>query len=98
MKDDKCFIVGKNLDEIARIKDKTKAGTGRSNDNWSAITKAIEKGEISLDTKVKISRKAAAEPPSKLGLRAGSSIQLRYLIRAAAVNPINIKAIRCLPR
>ena len=29
---------------------------------------AVEKGEISLDTKDKISRKAAAEPPSKLGL------------------------------
>ena len=50
---------------------------------------AIKKGEISLDTKVKISRKAAAEPPSKLGLKAGSSIQLRYLIRAAAVKSAN---------
>ena len=40
MKDDKYFTFGKNLDEITRIKDKTKAGTGRSNDNWSAITKA----------------------------------------------------------
>ena len=50
---------------------------------------AVEKGEISLDTKVKISRKAAAEPPSKLGLKAGSSIQLRYLIRAAAVKSAN---------
>ena len=50
---------------------------------------AIEKGEISLDTKVLISRKAAAEPPSKLGLKAGSRIQLRYLIRAAAVKSAN---------
>ncbi len=50
---------------------------------------AIHKGEITLDTKVKISRKAAAEPPSKLGLKAGSSIQLRYLIRAAAVKSAN---------
>ena len=50
---------------------------------------AIRKGEITLDTKVKISRKAAAEPPSKLGLKAGSSIQLRYLIRAAAVKSAN---------
>ena len=46
---------------------------------------AIERGEISLDTKVKISRHAANEPPSKLGLRAGQSLALRYLIRAAAV-------------
>ncbi|MFY0692877.1 MAG: D-alanyl-D-alanine carboxypeptidase [Paracoccaceae bacterium] len=50
---------------------------------------AIEKGEISLDTKVKISRKAAAEPPSKLGLKSGQRITLRYLIRAAAVKSAN---------
>ena len=50
---------------------------------------AIEKGEISLDTKVKVSRKAAAEPPSKLGLRAGQRIKLRYLIRASAVKSAN---------
>lgn len=50
---------------------------------------AIEKGEISLDTQVLISRKAAAEQPSKLGLRAGSRIQLRFLIRAAAVKSAN---------
>ena len=50
---------------------------------------AIEKGEISLDTTVKISRKAAAEPPSKLGLKAGQKIKLRYLLRAAAVKSAN---------
>lgn len=50
---------------------------------------AVEHGEISLDTKVRISRNAAAEPPSKLGLRAGQTIKLRYLIRAAAVKSAN---------
>lgn len=50
---------------------------------------AIERGEISLDTKVRISKKAAAEPPSKLGLKAGQRIKLRYLIRAAAVKSAN---------
>ena len=50
---------------------------------------AVEKGEISLDTRVKISRKAASEPPSKLGLRAGSEIRLRHLIRAAAIKSAN---------
>ena len=50
---------------------------------------AIRRGEISLDTKVKISRKAANEPPSKLGLKAGQTIKLRYLIRAAAVKSAN---------
>ncbi|MHC0052402.1 D-alanyl-D-alanine carboxypeptidase family protein [Actibacterium sp. D379-3] len=50
---------------------------------------AVENGEISLDTDVRISQKAAAEPPSKLGLRAGQTIKLRYLIRAAAVKSAN---------
>ena len=50
---------------------------------------AIERGEISLDTTVSISRKAAAEPPSKLGLKPGQRIKLRYLIRAAAVKSAN---------
>ncbi|MDG1471812.1 MAG: serine hydrolase [Ascidiaceihabitans sp.] len=50
---------------------------------------AIERGEISLDTKFKISKNAAAEPPSKLGLKAGQRISMRYLIRAAAVKSAN---------
>ncbi|NVK06284.1 MAG: D-alanyl-D-alanine carboxypeptidase, partial [Marivivens sp.] len=50
---------------------------------------AIERGEISPDTMVKITSEAAAEPPSKLGLRTGQEIRLRYLIRAAAVKSAN---------
>nr|WP_238941276.1 D-alanyl-D-alanine carboxypeptidase family protein [Jannaschia sp. Os4] len=50
---------------------------------------AVRRGEIGLDTEVRISRNAAAEPPSKLGLRAGQRIKLRYLIRAAAVKSAN---------
>ena len=50
---------------------------------------AIERGEISLDTVVTIPAAAAAEPPSKLGLRPGQKIKLRYLIRAAAVKSAN---------
>jgi len=50
---------------------------------------AISHGEITLDTKVRISKKAASEPPSKLGLRAGQRIKLRYLIRAAAIKSAN---------
>lgn len=50
---------------------------------------AVERGEISLDTKVKISRHAASRPPSKLGLKPGQRIALRYLIRAAAVKSAN---------
>ncbi|HGG04332.1 MAG TPA: D-alanyl-D-alanine carboxypeptidase, partial [Aliiroseovarius sp.] len=53
------------------------------------VFQAVEHGEISLDTMVTISKRAAAEPPSKLGLKAGQRIQLRYLIRAAAVKSAN---------
>ncbi|MBD0865424.1 MAG: D-alanyl-D-alanine carboxypeptidase [Rhodobacteraceae bacterium] len=50
---------------------------------------AVQNGEISLDQKVRISREAASEPPSKLGLQVGSRIAFRYLIRAAAVKSAN---------
>jgi D-alanyl-D-alanine carboxypeptidase len=50
---------------------------------------AVRLGEIDLDTQVRISRAAAAEPPSKLGLRAGSTIRFRFLIRAAAIRSAN---------
>jgi D-alanyl-D-alanine carboxypeptidase len=50
---------------------------------------AIERGEISLDSMVTVSKHAASEPPSKLGLRPGQKIALRYLIRAAAVKSAN---------
>ncbi|SMR81864.1 D-alanyl-D-alanine carboxypeptidase [Aliiroseovarius halocynthiae] len=50
---------------------------------------AIKHGEISADTVVTITGKASAEPPSKLGLRKGQKIKMRYLIRAAAVKSAN---------
>lgn len=53
------------------------------------VFEAIENGEIGLDDMVTISRHAANEPPSKLGLKAGQSIKLRFLIRAAAVKSAN---------
>ncbi|OYX44556.1 MAG: hypothetical protein B7Z02_05370 [Rhodobacterales bacterium 32-67-9] len=50
---------------------------------------AIEYGEISLDSKVTISKHAASQPPSRLGLKPGQTIALRYLIRAAAIKSAN---------
>ncbi len=50
---------------------------------------AVRNGEIELDSPVRITRAAAAEPPSKLGLRTGQTIAFRYLIRAAAVKSAN---------
>jgi len=53
------------------------------------VFEAVENGELSLDQSIKISSHAASEPPSKLGLRTGQTIKLRYLIRAAAVKSAN---------
>jgi len=50
---------------------------------------AIQNGEVSLDTRVRVSRRAATEVPSRLGLREGQTIALRYLIRAAALRSGN---------
>ena len=50
---------------------------------------AVQRGEITLDTEVTISRNASSEPPSKLGLRSGQTIKLRFLLRAAAVKSAN---------
>ncbi|MBV7377514.1 D-alanyl-D-alanine carboxypeptidase [Maritimibacter sp. DP4N28-5] len=53
------------------------------------VFEAVKNGEIDLDSLVTISRKAASEPPSKIGFREGSQVRLRYLIRAAAVKSAN---------
>ena len=49
----------------------------------------VEAGNISLDTMIRISRKATEEADPTLGLREGQRIELRYLIRAAAVRGAN---------
>ena len=50
---------------------------------------AIEHGEISLDTMVTVTKHAAGQAPSRLGLRPGQKIAVRYLIRAAAIKSAN---------
>ncbi|MEM1265762.1 MAG: D-alanyl-D-alanine carboxypeptidase family protein [Pseudomonadota bacterium] len=49
----------------------------------------IKAGRMRVDQKITISNYAASKPPSKLGLRAGQTIEFRYLIRAAAVKSAN---------
>ena len=49
----------------------------------------IEAGRLTLDTMITVSRNAANQAPSRLGLKAGQKIALRYLIRAAAVKSAN---------
>ncbi|MEM6577020.1 MAG: serine hydrolase [Pseudomonadota bacterium] len=53
------------------------------------VFEAVENGEIGLDDYVRVSRHAASEPPSKLGLKSGQKIRLRHLIRAAALKSAN---------
>ncbi len=38
---------------------------------------ALEAGRITLDTRIRVSAKAAAEPPSKLGVKAGNTITVK---------------------
>ena len=49
----------------------------------------LEAGRISLNDMVTISNNAASKEPSKIGLRAGSQMQFKYLLRAAAVKSAN---------
>ena len=53
------------------------------------VFQEIEAGRLHLDDKVTVSKNAAAQPPSRLGLKAGQKIAVRYLIRAAAVKSAN---------
>ncbi len=50
---------------------------------------AIRRGEVSLDTMVTVTKNAASKPPSRLGLKSGQRIAMRYLIRAAAIKSAN---------
>ncbi|MFN3844369.1 MAG: D-alanyl-D-alanine carboxypeptidase family protein [Paracoccaceae bacterium] len=49
----------------------------------------IQRGRLSLDTIVTVSQNAASQPPSRLGLKAGQKVAVRYLIRAAAIKSAN---------
>jgi hypothetical protein len=46
MKGGDYYVIGKNLDEIDRLKTKTIAGTGRCSSGYIQLTEAIEKGEV----------------------------------------------------
>jgi D-alanyl-D-alanine carboxypeptidase len=49
----------------------------------------IEAGRLSLDTLITVSKNASQQAPTRLGLKEGQKIALRYLIRAAAVKSAN---------
>ncbi|MFZ1470756.1 MAG: serine hydrolase [Paracoccaceae bacterium] len=57
------------------------------------VFQEVAAGRISLDDKVTVSKNAAGQAPSRLGLKPGQKIAVRYLIRAAAVKSANDAAM-----
>lgn len=57
------------------------------------LFEAIEQGRYTLDSKLKVSARAAGMPPSKLGLRAGSTIRVKDAIGALVTKSANDVAV-----
>ncbi|WP_411820190.1 D-alanyl-D-alanine carboxypeptidase [Hyphococcus formosus] len=53
------------------------------------LFEALEAGEITLDSKIKVSAHAAGQPPSKLGLKTGTTIDVESAIKALTVKSAN---------
>jgi D-alanyl-D-alanine carboxypeptidase len=53
------------------------------------IFEALERGDLTLDTRLTASRNAARQPPSRLGLRRGDTITVDEAIRALVVQSAN---------
>ena len=53
------------------------------------VFKAIKSGKVSLKTRLTVSRKASRQPPSKIGLRAGSRITVGKALEAMIVRSGN---------
>ena len=57
------------------------------------LFEAIDNGKFSLNSKLKVSKRAAGQSPSKLGLRAGSTIRVEDAIKALIVKSANDIAV-----
>ena len=57
------------------------------------LFEAIDEGRLSLTSRLKVSKRAAGQPPSKLGLRAGSTIEVEDAIKALVVKSANDIAV-----
>lgn len=53
----------------------------------------IEAGRLSLDSKLKVSARAAGQPPSKLGVKSGTTIDVETAIKALVVKSANDVAV-----
>ena len=54
---------------------------------------AVQNGQLKLDQRVRVSRHAARQRPSKLYLRVGQRVSIRSLIRASAIKSANDAAV-----
>jgi D-alanyl-D-alanine carboxypeptidase len=54
---------------------------------------AIDRGELGLNSRLRVSRRAAAQPPTKLGLLPGRTIRVRDAILALATQSANDVAV-----
>jgi D-alanyl-D-alanine carboxypeptidase len=59
---------------------------------------AIEAGRLKLDEKVKVSKTAAAQPPTDLGVRAGAKLRTETAINAAILRSANDAAVALAER
>ena len=57
------------------------------------LFEAVDEGRLSLTSKLKVSKRAAGQPPSKLGLSAGSTIDVEDAIKALVVKSANDIAV-----
>lgn len=57
------------------------------------VFEAISSGQLSLTDSITVSPRAAAQPPTKLGLRAGETIQVQDALQALAIKSANDMAV-----
>ncbi len=57
------------------------------------LFEALERGDVKLDTKMRVSKRAAGQAPSKLGLKAGSTIIVEHAIKVLVVRSANDVAV-----
>ncbi len=57
------------------------------------LFEALEKGRLSLDTRLRVSKRAASMPPSRLGLRPGQRMRVRDAILALVTKSANDVAV-----
>jgi D-alanyl-D-alanine carboxypeptidase len=57
------------------------------------LFEALEAGELKLDSKITVSARAAGQPPSKLGVSSGSTIEVETAIKALVIKSANDIAV-----